>query len=294
MERRIKINSIYEKIFVVLIKLFSIISILILGFVILFIMKESLVIFKNTNFLKFIFTKGWRPTIPPIKMGILPMILSTLYVSLIAIIISLPIGVGAAIFLNIILGKRTRRIVRPCIDLMAGIPSVLYGFWGLLVIVKFLEVKLLFNTGESVLAAGILLAIMALPYIIAACDESMEKIIKNYNNASVSLGVSKWHMIRYLVLPSSSKAIFAAFILGLSRSLGETMAAMMVIGNSPIYPKLFGQAETIPGLIALEMGGAQVGSMHYHGLFAAGFVLLLMLMIINILFYYIRKRVAYF
>lgn len=284
-----KLRWMIEKGFRFFLYFFCFISLVILGFIMFFIVKESLSIFKEISFIDFLFTKGWKPLAEPIKLGILPMILASLYVSLLALLISLPLGVGMAIFLSVIMDQRKRKVCKPMIDLLAGIPSVVYGFFGLLVIVKFMEVNFSFSTGESVLSAGILLSIMILPYIISTYDESMIKVINNYQVSSNALGVSKWHMVRFLILPGTLSAIISAGILGLSRAMGETMAVMMVIGNTPLYPRLLGKAQTIPTLIALEMGGAQVDSMHYHALFAAGFVLMLLLFVINIIFYFLRK-----
>lgn len=292
MKGKNKRYELLEKIFLYILKIISISTVLILAFIILFITKESIVVFKEISIMDFIFSDSWKPTSDPVKLGILPIILSTLYVSILAVAISLPMGVGVSILLNIAINKKIRNIVRPIIDLMAGIPSVIYGFWGLLVIVKFFEARLSFPTGESILAAGILLSIMILPYIISTCDESIAKLIYKYQLSSKALGVSKWYMIKSLILPSSWRAIISAIILGLSRAIGETMAVMMVIGNSPIYPRLFNKGQTISGLIALEMGGAQVDSMHYHGLFASGFILLIILLVINVIFYYFRKSYA--
>ena len=167
---------------------------------------------------------------------------------------------------------------------------MIYGFIGLLVLVKFLEIKFEFPTGESVLAGGIVLSIMMLPFIISTCEESMEKVYAEYSGYSNALGVSKSYMIRKIVLPNSKRSILASIVLALVRGMGETMAVMMVIGNAPIMPKMLGKCQTIPSLIALEMGMAEVGSLHYHGLYASGFVLMMILLIINIILYIIKRK----
>ena len=160
-----------------------------------------------------------------------------------------------------------------------------------MVVIKFFETKFLFAAGESVLAGGIILSIMMLPFIISTCEESMEKIYNEYSTYSNALGTSKSYMIRKVILPNSKRSILASTVLALSRGMGETMAVMMVIGNAPIMPKLLGKCQTIPSLIALEMGMAEVGSLHYHGLYAAGFVLMMILLIINILLYIIKRKI---
>ncbi|WIV12217.1 phosphate ABC transporter permease subunit PstC [Proteiniborus sp. MB09-C3] len=283
---------ILDKAFSIIIKLLTLFSLLLLAFVIIFIFKESFVFFKEVSIFKFISGRIWNPLSSPDKLSILNIILGTLYVAFVAIVIALPIGVGSALLLSGYIKGRRRTIIRGIIDILGGIPSVVYGFIGLLVLVKFFEVKFDFPTGESVLAGGILLSLMVLPYIISTCDETMEKVYNSHLSSSQALGVSNNYFIRKLVLVESKKGIIAAVVLALGRAMGETMAVMMVIGNAPMAPKLLGKAQTIPSLIALEMGMAEVGSLHYHGLFAAGFVLMIMILIINIIIYYVKRSIS--
>lgn len=284
-------ENLKENIFKWIIKILTFISLILLAFIVIFIFKESIVFFKEVPLFKFISGKTWNPLGSPDKLSILPIILGTVYVSLIGILIALPIGVGSAVVLSSYTDKKTKRVIRSVIDILAGIPSVVYGFVGLLVLVKFFEIRFHFASGESVLAGGILLSIMMLPFIISTCDETMEKVYRDYNGYSNALGVSKSYMIRKIILPESRKSILAAIILALGRGMGETMAVMMVIGNAPIMPKLLKKCQTIPSLIALEMGMAEVGSLHYHALFASGFVLIIILFIINIILYFIKKNI---
>lgn len=281
-----------DKAFSIMIKLLTLFSLLLLAFVIIFIFKESVVFFKEVSVFSFLTGRTWNPLSSPDKLSIFNIILGTLYVSFVAIVIALPLGVGSALLLSGYVKGRGRTTIRGIIDILGGIPSVVYGFIGLLVLVKFFEARFDFPTGESVLAGGILLSLMVLPYIISTCDETMEKVYDNHLPSSQALGVSRNYFIRKVVLPESKKGIIAATVLALGRAIGETMAVMMVIGNAPIAPKLLGKAQTIPSLIALEMGIAEVGSLHYHALFAAGFVLMIMLLIINIIIYYVKKGIS--
>lgn len=281
-----------DKAFSIIIKLLTLFSLLLLAFVIIFIFKESVVFFKEVSVFSFLTGRTWNPLSSPDKLSIFNIILGTLYVSFVAIVIALPLGVGSALLLSGYVKGRGRTTIRGIIDILGGIPSVVYGFIGLLVLVKFFEARFDFPTGESVLAGGILLSLMVLPYIISTCDETMEKVYDNHLPSSQALGVSRNYFIRKVVLPESKKGIIAATVLALGRAIGETMAVMMVIGNAPIAPKLLGKAQTIPSLIALEMGIAEVGSLHYHALFAAGFVLMIMLLIINIIIYYVKKGIS--
>ncbi|MGB4312690.1 MAG: phosphate ABC transporter permease subunit PstC [Natronincolaceae bacterium] len=280
-----------DKIFDAVIKLLTLFALLILVFIIIFIFKESIVFFKKVSILKFITGRRWNPLKSPTDLSILNIILGTLYVSFIAIVIALPIGVGTGLLLSTYTNDRWKIIARGIIDILAGVPSVVYGFMGLLIIVKFFETAFDFPTGESILAGGLLLSVMILPYIISTCLETMDNIYRENLFSSEALGTSKIYMARKIVFPESKKGIIAAVILALGRAMGETMAVMMVIGNAPIPPRLFGRAQTIPSLIALEMGMVEVGSLHYHALFASGLVLMIMLLIINIIFYYIKKGI---
>ena len=280
-----------EWIFVWACKALTLLAVSFLFFIFLFIAKESFMFFQKTPLLHFLTGSRWNPIADPPAFGLQPMIFATVYVSLLATAIALPIGVGMAVILSVLAPPKIQWLLLPLIDLMAGIPSVVYGFAGLMIIVKFFETHFSWSSGESVLTGGILLAIMILPYVVSTCYESMIKVLHHYEQASRALSVSKWHMMRYLVIPTAKKAIFAALILSLSRAMGETMAVMMVIGNSPICPHLFRKAETIPALIALEMGGAAVGSLHYQALFAAGLILMLVLFAFNSFFFFIRKHI---
>lgn len=284
-------NKWKNDIFKYIISILTVFSLLLLSFIILFILKESIVFFKEVSIIDFILGRKWNPLDSPDKLSIYPIILGTIYVSIIGIVIALPIGVGNAIVLSSYTNGEFKRIMRSLIDILAGIPSVIYGFIGLLVLVKFFEVRFSFASGESVLVGGIILAIMMLPFIVSTCEESMEKVYNEYSKTSNTLGVSKSYMIRKIVLPSSKRSILASGVLAFGRGMGETMAVMMVIGNSPIMPKLLGRARTIPSLIALEMGMAEVGSLHYHGLYASGFVLMMILLIINVILYIIKRKI---
>lgn len=280
-----------DRVFYYIIRFFTFLSIVILSLILIFIFKESLGIFKHISFIDFITKSIWEPLGETPNLSILSFILSTFYVTFLAVMFALPIAIGTSIFLANIASKRLRNILKPIIDMLSGIPSVIYGFIGLSVVVKFFERKLHVSSGECILSAAIVLSIMILPFIISNCTDTMIKIYDKYFIYSKSLGISKWYMMNNLIIPSSKKAILASVILAVGRGMGETMAVMMVIGNSPLMPKLLGKGETISSLIALEMGSAQVGSMHYSGLFASGFILMIMLLIINSIFYVLRKNI---
>lgn len=284
--------KLWDRLWERVIKLLTLFSLLLLAFAIIFIFKESLVFFRQVSIIKFIAGTTWNPLYSPENLSIGNIILGTLYVSLIALVMALPIGIGTGLLLAGYTGGQFSRLIRGVIDILASIPSVVYGFIGLLVLVKFLENRLSMSAGESVLAGGILLAVMVLPYVISTCQESMTRVYQLHAPYSHALGVPKSYFLRKVVLPESRRAILAGAILALGRAMGETMAVMMVIGNAPITPKLLGKCQTIPSLIALEMGMATVGSLHYHALYAAGFVLMVLLLLINFMLYLVRKNIA--
>ena len=279
-----------DKIFSYFVRGIAFFSFFILSFIIIFIVKESLPLFKEMGVTEFIFGKRWYPSsYSNPSMGIFNIIIATIYIAVIGVAISFPIGLGCSIFLSCVLEERIKNIVKPYIDILAGIPSVIYGFMGLLLVVKFFE-KLGRPSGESVLAGGVVLSIMILPFIVDNCEETMSKIREKYESSSKVLGVSKWYMISELVVPASKKSMVISVILALARALGETMAVMMVIGNAPVFPTLLGKAQTISSLIALEMGMTEVGSTHYNALFASGLSLLIIILSINLLVEAIKKR----
>ena len=282
-----------DRLFRAVMGLFALVTVLLLAFLIYFIFRESLPAIREVGLKGLLLGDQWRPLIykDAPSYGIRNMILSTLYVSVLAVAFALVIGVGCALFLACRATERQRTIVMPYIDLLASIPSVIYGFIGLYIVVKFFE-KLGRATGESILAGGIVLSVMILPYMISSCCDTMVGLYNRYNAASRGLGVSRWYMASQLVLPASTRGILISMALATGRAMGETMAVMMVMGNSIAFPKLLGKGETISALIAMEMGIAEVGSTHYSALYTAGFVLMVMLFAINILFEWLKKKLA--
>ena len=273
--------------------IFSLITVLLLAFLIFFIFRESMTAIREVGLKGLLLGDQWRPLIykDAPSFGMRNMILSTLYVAGLAVVFSLVIGVGCALFLACSATDRQRTLVMPYIDLLASIPSVIYGFIGLYIVVKFFE-KMGRATGESILAGGIVLSVMILPYMISSCCDTMVKLKNRYGNASAAMGVSKWYMAGQMILPASTRGILISMALATGRAMGETMAVMMVMGNSIAFPKLLGKGETISALIAMEMGIAEVGSTHYSALYTAGLVLMVMLFVINIVFELLKKKLA--
>ncbi len=236
-------------------------------------------------FSKFISGTEWFPTSSPAaSMGVMPLLLGTLLVSFFAILLALPLGLAAAVYLAEIADERVRRILKPVIELLAGIPSVVYGFFGLVVIVPLVQRSFDLPVGETALAGSIVLAIMALPTIITISEDALRTTPRAMKEASLALGASQWQTIRKVVVPYAASGITAAAILGIGRAIGETMAALMVTGNSAIMPhSLLQPVRTIPATIAAELGEAPFGGLHFKALFALGCILFIITLIINLL-----------
>lgn len=278
-----------NKVFKYTVYLFTLFTILLLLTLIVFLYKQSLPYFLKNSFLKFIFGRVWDATEVTGSFGIFNILLASVFISILACIISLPIAIGTALYLCFYT-KKSRVILIWLINILAGIPSIIYGFFGMIIIVKNIEKIFKVSAGESVLAGSIILSIMILPYFVSNLIETIELIKKKYQRDSDALGISKEYFIRKVVLKKLHFSILTGFMISFSRAIGETMAVMMVIGNAPIFPKLLSKAQTIPSLIALEIGMSEVYSEHYYALFASGFILLILVLIINILLFIINRK----
>jgi phosphate transport system permease protein len=233
----------------------------------------------------FLSGEEWFPTAEPVaQMGVKPLIYGTLWVSFGAILLALPIALFAAIYLSEIAKKRTRNLLKPLIELLAGIPSVVYGFFGLVIIVPLIQDVFNLPVGETALAGSVVLAIMALPTIITISEDAMRNTPRAMKEASLALGASHWQTIYKVVIPYSASGITAGAILGIGRAIGETMAVLMVTGNAAVIPHTFLKpVRTIPATIAAELGEAANGGLHYQALFALGCILFIITFGINML-----------
>jgi phosphate transport system permease protein len=212
-------------------------------------------------------------------------------VSLVAILIATPLGLGVAIYLSELSKDRLRSILKPAIELLAGIPSVVYGFFGLVVLVPLIQRIFNLPVGQTALTGSIVLAIMALPTIITVAEDAMRSTPRTMREASLALGATHWQTIYKVIIPYASSGISAAVVLGIGRAIGETMVALMVTGNAGIIPKtLLTPVRTIPATIAAELGEAPVGGVHYQALFVLGCVLFLITLSISIASELISKR----
>lgn len=272
-----------EKLISWILFIFAVSSIFFLTGIVFVLFREGFPIFKKVGVFKFIFGRDWSPTYDPASFGILPLLTGSIVVTLGAMVFSVPIGISSAIFISYILPKKLKNIVKPIIELLAGIPSVVYGLFGMKILGLF--IKDLFNlpVGLTALTASIMLGIMALPTIVSIADDAITSVPKSFRNASLALGGTKWETISKVILPTSSSGIVTAVILGMGRAIGETMTVLMVAGGAAVMPKnILKPVRPMTANIAAEMGEAPVGSTHYQALFGIAIILFIITLIFNI------------
>ncbi|PIU41376.1 MAG: phosphate ABC transporter permease subunit PstC [Candidatus Omnitrophica bacterium CG07_land_8_20_14_0_80_42_15] len=258
-------------------------SIFFVVLIFLFLLKEGLAVFSTVSPFKFLFGKNWYPISDPPQLGILPLILGSLLVTLGAAIISIPIGVGCAVYIAEVAPANLKEILKAGIELLAAIPSVVLGFIGMVTLVPFVKTFFHLPTGLTALSGSIMLAFMAMPTIVSIAEDALYSVPKTYKEGAFALGATHWQTIHRVMLPAASRGIVAAIMLGIGRVIGETMAVMMITGNAAVMPNsIFAPVRTLTATIAAEMGEAVVGSEHYFALFAIGIVLFIISFAINV------------
>jgi phosphate ABC transporter, permease protein pstC len=234
----------------------------------------------------FLFGTKWKPSSG--YYGIFPMIIGSILVTGIAVVIGVPIGILCAVFMSHYCPKKLYRFVKPAINLLAGIPSIVYGFFGLVVIVPIMK-ELFGGSGKSLLTAGILLGIMILPTVIKTTESSLNAVPKSYYEGALALGATHERSVFFASLPAAKSGILAAIILGVGRAIGETMAVILVAGNQTVIPKsITSGIRTLTSNIVMEMGYA--GGLHREALIATGVVLFVFILIINLCFSALKRR----
>jgi len=219
--------------------------------------------------------------------GLLPLIGGSAVVTLGAAIIAVPFGLGTAIFIAEIAPRWVREVLKPLVEVLAGLPSVMLGFLGMLVLAPFLREAFNLPTGLTALAGAVLLAGISLPTIVSVAEDALDTVPRSYREAGLALGATEWQTIWRVTLPAAGSGVLTAIMLGLGRAIGETMAVMMVTGNAPVVPggpgALFGPVRTMTATIAAEMGEVANGSIHYHVLFLIGILLFFISLIVNLI-----------
>jgi len=268
-------------------------SITILFLIMVFLFKEGLPIFKTVSVTDFIFGKYWYPTSEPPDFGIFPLIVASVLVTVVSGAISIPLGVMTAIYLSEIATPKVGEIVKPIVELLAALPSVVIGFFGMVLVAPFLQRIFGIPTGLNLFNASLMLAFMSIPTICSISEDAIHSVPDALREASVALGATQLQTIVRVVVPASLSGISTAVILGLSRAVGETMVVLMVAGGAAMIPQsIFDPVRPMPASIAAEMAEAPVGGEHYYALFATGIVLFLFTLIFNVIADHIAHRYA--
>ncbi len=280
-----------EKLIKYILFFLSFLSLFFLLGIVVVLFKEGVPLFKYVSLKDFLFGKEWYPTYEPPSFGALPLILGSLWVTLGALVLAIPLGVGASIYLSEIASSSVKKTTKPIIELLAGIPSVVYGFFGIVILAPFIQKIFDLPVGLCALTASIILGIMAIPTITTIADDAISSVPMEYKEASFALGATKLETIFKVVLPASSGGVITAIILGISRAIGETMTVLMVAGGAAIIPHSFLQpVRPLTATIAAEMGEAVLGGVHYNALFSLGIVLFVITLFFNILSDFLYER----
>lgn len=257
-------------------------SLVVLGLIFLFLLKEAAPFFRVYPLGRFLGGTEWRPVSANVRFGLVPLLSGTLVVTAGAALIAIPLALGAALFVSEVAPRRLREFLKPCMELLAAIPSVVYGFFGLVVLSRWLQGAFGLHSGLTALNASILLAVMALPTMVTLSEDALRAVPDSYRNASLAIGASRLETILHVTLPAARSGVAAAIMLGLGRVIGETMTVLMVTGNAPqITLSLLDSVRTMTATIAAEMAECAWGTPHYHALFAVGLSLFLITFLIN-------------
>lgn len=274
-----------EKVMEAVFLLTAIVSIVAVALICGFLFANGIPAMKKIGFAEFLTGTKWKPNND--RYGIFPMILGSIYVTGGALLIGVPIGILTSVFMARFCPARLYKVLKPIVDLLAGIPSIVYGFFGLVVLVPFIR-EHFESRGQSILAAAILLGIMILPTIIGASEPAIRAVDQGFYEGALALGATHERSVFTVIIPAAKSGILAAVVLGVGRALGETMAVMMVVGNQPRVPdNLFQGVRTLTTNIVLEMGYAT--DLHREALIATGVVLFVFILIINLCFLAIKE-----
>ena len=285
--RSIILDAIVSKMFLLI--AFSCISLLLL--IMLFLFKEGIPIFETVSVRDFITGTEWYPTSDNPRFGILTLIVASMSVTLLASIIAVPLSLAVAIYLSEIARPSVREVIKPTIELIASIPSVIIGFFGMVVVAPFLQNTFGIDTGLNLFNASLMLAFMAIPTIASISEDAISSVPISLKEASYALGANRWQTIFHVTLPASLSGIWTSIILGISRVIGETMVVLMVAGGASIMPdSIFSAVRPLTSNIAAEMAEAEVGGAHYHALFAIAIVLFVITFVFNLIADYLSNR----
>lgn len=266
-------------------------SIVVLALIMVYLFLEGLPIFGLVSVSDFLFGSLWYPTSEPPAFGILPLIVASLSVTALSSAIAIPLGVLTAIYLAEIASRRTRDYVKPVVELLAALPSVVIGFFGMVVVAPYLQETFDLATGLNLFNAAVMLAFMSVPTICSVSEDAIYAVPRELKEASLALGATHFETIAKVVLPASLSGISTAVMLGMSRAIGETMVVLMVAGGAAMIPNsIFSPVRPMPSSIAAEMAEAAFRGNHYRALFAIGIVLFLFTLVFNLVASHVAEK----
>lgn len=263
----------------------GVLSIAVVVLIFVFLLRDAFSLFTSYSPLDFLTGRNWYPISEPPVFGILPLVLGSLLVTAIAIVLAIPLGIGTAVYIAEVAPGWLKEILKPLMEIVAAIPSVVLAFIGLTLLAPWLQERLGLNTGLTALTGGIMLAFMALPTIVSIAEDAINAVPRSYRQGSLALGATRWQTTRRVVVPAAMSGISASVMLGIGRAIGETMVVLMVTGNAAVMPTSLDSAlkpvRTLTGTIAQEMGETVFQSPHYYALFAIGLVLFIITFAVN-------------
>lgn len=267
------------------------VSILVLSMILLFLFMEGIPLFSKVSVREFLFGREWYPTASPPDFGIFPLLVASIAVTVLSALVSIPLGVMTAVYLAEIASAKVREVAKPVVELLAALPSVVIGFFGMVVVAPFLQDTFEIATGLNLFNASLMLAFMSVPTICSISEDAIHSVPADLKEASLALGATHWETILRVILPASLSGITTAVILGMSRAIGETMVVLMVAGGAAMVPSsIFKPVRPMPASIAAEMAEAPFRSDHYHALFAIGMVLFILTLLFNLVADHIAQK----
>lgn len=288
---RLSLDIVFKSIF----KTTGMLVLILLGGILAMLIYNSFAFFLDVRPLDFITGMEWNPTAKEPKYGMLPLILSTTLVTFGAMLIAIPLGICTAAFISEYAGSRLKNILKPTIEMLAAVPSVVIGFLGIVLVSPNIAAAAGLSNGLNALNGAILLAVMALPTIITVAEDAIHAVPKTYKEASYGIGATKWETLRKVTIPAALPGIISAVMLGVGRAIGETMTVLMATGNAALIPHgFFDSVKTMTATIAIEMGEVPYQTTHYYGLYALATVLFFMTLLANIAGEYFINRFRWY
>ncbi len=280
-------EKIFEKFFMII----GLSCLFVLLLIMIFLFSEGLPVLKDVGIGDFLLGTQWYPTSVNPRFGIMPLIAASVAVTLLASVFAVPLSLAIAVYLSELASPRVREVVKPAVEVIASIPSVIIGFFGMVVVAPFLQRYFHIDTGLNLFNASLMLAFMAIPTIASISEDAISSVPVSLKEASYALGANRWETIFHITVPAALSGIWTAVILGISRVIGETMVVLMVAGGAAVLPgSIFDPVRPLTSNIAAEMAEAPVGGSHYHALFAIGIMLFIITFIFNLIADYLSSK----